>query len=133
MIFLIVVITCPDRGDHVSSILTGVVCRQLGFDSGYAICCSSYGFHIKQAGDSNVQCDGTEASLLDCPSSITSDGTCDYASVVCVYESTPTNGKRITVKIKLVMFSHSLWGWEREEGVLLHFVYHSLLAHMHVT
>ncbi|XP_033749618.1 deleted in malignant brain tumors 1 protein-like isoform X1 [Pecten maximus] len=77
------VLVCADDFDDVDA---QVACRMLGYQNGISICCSVFGNMSKyKIAINNVQCNGQEASIMQCKYSYRLD-VCPsgkYASVAC--------------------------------------------------
>lgn len=75
---------CDDNWDKSDP---NVVCRQLGFTGALsAPCCAEYGEGLDPIWLDNVNCAGSEASLLDCPHNEWGENNCNHkedASIVC--------------------------------------------------
>ena len=73
---------------------TDVICREVGYTTGYASCCDAYGNHYRDSFVHEVRCQGTETKLLDCPHTLlNSKISCKYASAVCVTEVNHDDGE----------------------------------------
>ena len=95
-------------------LVSGVVCRELGFDHGDSLCCGeSYGYLAQQDDDPVVlktACQGNETTLQDCTDSARIGGwnSCDYeyAAVAC-FTVVPAGRIKLTKTAHFATF-HSL-------------------------
>jgi deleted-in-malignant-brain-tumors protein 1 len=74
------------------------ICEELGFADGRAICCSAYGNQFGNITNNTVSiqnCENSYMPIKDCvkPVTLCKNGT--YASVMCLTDKTPANGKNL--------------------------------------
>ncbi len=70
------------------TLVSEVICREIGYTTGYASCCNAFGSHYRDSFVTRMRCQGTETRLLDCAHTTLDarDTSCKYASAVCVME-----------------------------------------------
>ena len=72
----------------------GVMCREVGYTSGYASCCNAYGNHYRDSFVRDIRCTGDERKLLDCNHTVLQEkADCKYASAICFNEEKHQFGK----------------------------------------
>ena len=74
------------------------MCSQIGYSTGYAVCCNAFGYHYQEALYTNFSCTGNETDITQCSRDhvASSAGRCNYASVICVNATAAaSSGKRL--------------------------------------
>ncbi len=83
-----------------------MICRENGYNSGFASCCNAFGYHYRDSQLTGFNCTGNETRLLDCPHSMVEPADkksekCKYASAVCVNQINNENSKFLMNEIFL--------------------------------